>query len=146
MDENGEPLTPPDDDRTPTQEDAPQPTKGPGWVMPEPVFRKSTGYLPKGVEERFRQSLGKDASDNVETGAEPVEGLSAGVAAQPLVGDDEAVGPTASETSPPPKKKRSLLRILLIILGLLLAAAAVTAIAAAGLIWYVFQPSESQTF
>ena len=150
MNENGEPLPPPDDDRTPTQADAPPPGKGERWVMPEPVFRKSTGYLPKSVEERFRQTLHENALDNAETpSAEsdigPPETVAGEIAAQPDLGDDATLD-AKQPNEIAPKKKGGILRILLIILGLLLGAAVIIAIVAAGAIWYFSQTSESQNF
>jgi hypothetical protein len=143
MNENGEPLPPPEDDRTPTQEDAALPKKAEGWTMPEPVFRKSTGYLPKGVAERFKQSQPGGSAD-AEAGFDEAQPAKTGIAEQPYI-TQEPVKATATEvTAPTPKKKGRFLRILLIILGLLLAVGVVVALVVAGLIWYFFQASESQ--
>jgi hypothetical protein len=149
MNENGEPLPPPEDDRTPTQQDAAQPRGAEGWVMPEPVFRQSTGYLPKGVAERFKQSQaaadsGSASSEdgvNESSKAQPAE---AEIADQPHVTEEPIEAAQGEATAPIPRKKGRFLRILLIVLGLLLAAGVVVALAAAGLIWYFFQTSESQ--
>jgi hypothetical protein len=48
MNEDIEPQSPPDEDRTPAQDSstaAAQPAKE--WVMPEPVFRRSDGFDPR---------------------------------------------------------------------------------------------------
>jgi hypothetical protein len=152
MNENGESLPPPDDDRTPTQEDAPPPKRADGWVMPEPIFRKSTGYLPKGVAERFRQAQGDaDVEESANSGdsvGEPphAQPASAEITAQPEVADKPGSAVQAESVTPAPKKKGGFFRILLIIIGLLLAAGVVVAIVAAAVIWYFFQTSESQNF
>ena len=147
MNENGETLPPPDDDRTPTQEDAPSAKGREGWEMPQPVFRQSSGYLPKGVVERYQQA--QQASVDTEPGT--VESGESTVGAE-IPAQPETVAATPAPVaqdevaSPAPKKKSKFLRIVLITLGLILAAADVAAIVAAVVIWYFFQTNESQTF
>src|SRR4030095_16138194 len=102
--ENGVPQGPPDEDRTPTQEDAVQPVKPPqNWVMPQPVFRQTSGYTPKGFvnqapedvvspfpEERSEpRAAPPDEAVNVETPA--------AVSEQPdVLGDDPVAAPPAA--------------------------------------------------
>lgn len=147
MSENGEPLPPPEDDRTPTQEDAPpRPKTAEGWVMPEPVFRQSTGYLPKSVAERFNQeaTAGLASAEGSVDESPTARPAGSAIAEQPHITEEPVVETQTEAAAPTPKKKGRFLRILLIILGLLLAAGMVVAIAAAVVIWYFFQTSESQ--
>ncbi|HYJ90278.1 MAG TPA: hypothetical protein VEV84_03145 [Pyrinomonadaceae bacterium] len=159
MDENNEPQVAPDEDRTPTQQDE-APTKRPseGWVMPEPVFRQSSGYLPKGFEERVRaQTSGAAAVEQpaamekgtAEIPAEPAPSEDE-FAAPPDIAEDSLIGPAAdivaTDETPQPRKKRGFFRWLLIILALLLAVGIIAAIAAVGVFWYFYPASESQTF
>jgi len=162
MDENNVPQLPPDDDRTPTQEDAPAVKKGgEGWVMPEPVFRKSSGYLPKGFEQRVRAAVAMEPAVESNDAAEqevdepspipesqPGEGA---IAEQPDVTEEPAVegamAAPAVESSPAsPRKKRGFFRWLLIVVGFLLAIGIIVALAAVGIIWYFFEKNPIQDF
>ena len=162
MDENNVPQLPPDDDRTPTQEDAPTVNKGgDGWVMPEPVFRKSSGYLPKGFEQRVRTAAATEpaiesndaaAPEVVEPSpmpeSQPAEGA---ISEQPHVTGEPAVegamaAPAAVSSAAPTKKKRGFFGWLLIIIGFLLAIGVVAALAAFGIIWYFFEKNPIQDF
>ena len=142
-----EPLQhqPPDEDRTPTQEDAPAPPKPNEWTMPEPVFRKSSGYLPQGFAERLRPADEAGGQADPE-GAAPASPAAAEmpIAAQPDVDDAAAEAPPPVEIEPVPKKKRGILRVLLMILGLIIAFAAIAAVATIVVFWYFFQTGESQ--
>jgi hypothetical protein len=140
MDEKEEPQIPPDDDRTPTQEDAAPPN---AWVMPDPVFRSSSGYLPKGFEQRYGQSEVPAAEPSVLDAPQ-----TDGIAEQPhLTEEPEATSTTPAEVvSTPPKKKRGFLRVLLMIFGIILAIGAVLAIVGVVLVWYVFRPGDSGNF
>ena len=162
MDENNVPQAPPDDDRTPTQEDAAQVKKGgEGWVMPEPVFRKSSGYLPKGFEQRVRAAAAAEptleASENVdEAGDEqPVAPASVpeddDIATQPHLTDEPSVegamaAPVLETTPAQPRRRRGFFRWLLLIVGVLLVVGAVAALVAFGILWYFYQTSPSQNF
>ena len=162
MDENNVPQLPPDDDRTPTQEDAPTVNKGgDGWVMPEPVFRKSSGYLPKGFEQRVRAAAATEpaiesndaaAPEVVEPSpmpeSQPAEGA---ISEQPHVTGEPAVegamaATAAVSSAAPTKKKRGFFGWLLIIIGFLLAIGVVAALAAFGIIWYFFEKNPIQDF
>jgi hypothetical protein len=137
MDEREEPQFPPDDDKTPTQEDAPGPN---AWVMPQPVFRSSSGYLPKGFEQRYGQSDVPTEEPTV-----PEAAQTDGIAEQPHVTEEPEAANTASAeiAQTPPKKKRGFLRVLMMIVGIILAVGAVLAIVGVILVWYVFRASES---
>ena len=164
MDENNVPQAPPDDDRTPTQQEeadsAQTPRGGAGWVMPEPVFRQSSGYLPKGFEQRVRAAVAEEQPAAAEPAIETAETEAVpgplpeeeSIAEQPDVGADPALeGVMAAPVSgsvpeAPVKKRRGFFRWLLIIVGVLLAIGAVAALVAVGIIWYFFQAGESQNF
>lgn len=145
MSENGVAPVPPEDDRTPTQEDlapaaAPEPA---GWVMPEPVFRRSDGYTPSvafpGNED---ETVTPDHIASLPDSDAP-QTAGSGVAEQPDI--TEEPNPVSAEpVVTPTKKKRSWFRIFLIVLGVLLVVAAATAIITAVALGYFLQVSESQ--
>jgi hypothetical protein len=161
MDENNVPQAPPDDDRTPTQEDAAPVRKGGDWVMPEPVFRKSSGYLPKGFEQRVRAAAAAepapDTNEVADDTGEPAAMPAAvpeedGIAEQPHVTEEPTAegvvmaAPVTETTAASPKKRRGFFGWLLIIVGVILIAGAVAAIATFGVLWYFFQTSPSENF
>jgi hypothetical protein len=146
MSENGVAPAPPEDDRTPTQEDlapiaVPEPAS---WVMPQPVFRRSDGFTPRvafgGNEDETV------TPDNVVTSLEhdavPAE---AEVAEQPDITEEPNLASAdADAVAVPTKKKRSWLRIFLIVVGIVLLVAAATTIIAMVALGYFLQVSESQ--
>jgi hypothetical protein len=145
MSENGIAPAPPEDDRTPTQEDlapvaVPQPA---GWVMPQPVFRRSDGYTPGSAfagNEDETVTPDHVASSLDGEAPEPTE---SGVAAQPDI--TEEPNPVSAEPVViPAKKKRSWFRIFLIILGIVLLVAAATAVITMVALGYFLQIPESQ--
>jgi len=143
MTENGVAQVPPDEDRTPTQEDAPPVTPPNAWSMPEPEFRRSDGYTP---------GTGWVTGDNESTAAEPglhvsedasVDVNPAPIAEQP--DPDEVIEASDADAKPAPvKKKGGFFRVLLIILGIVAIALVTAAIVTALVLWYFFQVSESQ--
>lgn len=143
MTENGVAAVPPDEDRTPTQEDAPPIKPADTWVMPEPVFRRSDGYTPGGMRPGSEdETLMPDAAED--SGDAAADGSPAPIAEQPHLSEEPATGDEVSEPSEPIKAKRGFVRVLLVILGvgalILIAAAIVFAV----VFWYFFQVSESQ--
>lgn len=150
MDENSEPQIPPDDDRTPTQEDAPPPPKKPdAWVMPEPVFRQTSGYLPKGFEKNFepgRSDLPDDASAEALTAEELASGPAPApaVAAQPDLSEAILSQELADEPVSSVRTKSRGWRVLFIVLGFGIVILIVLAIIAGVVFWYFYQASESQ--
>jgi hypothetical protein len=146
MSENGIAPAPPEDDRTPTQEDlapvaVPQPA---GWVMPQPVFRRSDGYTPgsafAGNED---ETVTPDHVASSPNGEEP-EAVESGVAAQPDITEEPNASAAIVEPFVPVKKKRSWFRIFLIILGIVLLVAAATTIITMVALGYFLQIPESQ--
>jgi hypothetical protein len=165
MDENNEPQAPPDDDRTPTQQDEEAAKEKPagGWAMPEPVFRSSSGHLPKAFEERVRQSQGQAAETAAEVPTAEVPAaipeddesalvdplpdppVGAAIAAQPDMDALEEQPAAPAEVLPMKPKKRGFFKVLLLVLGLILAFALIGAIVTGGVIYYFYQTSESQS-
>jgi hypothetical protein len=149
MSENGEPQVPPDNDRTPAQEDLPPPVKpADEWIMPQPVFRRSSGYSfkdrPQPVESTEPAPIPEtDDGPPDEIAADDVEEPPAGVSEQPVVTEEVPDQPVEA-TSPQPRKKRGFFRVLLIIIGILAFLAAVAAVGMVVMFWYFFQVSESQ--
>lgn len=144
MSENGVAPAPPEEDRTPTQEDlapiaVPQPA---GWEMPQPVFRRSDGYTPRtafnGNED---ETVMPDRSETAPDADTPVT-AAAGVAEQPDITEEPPV--SAEPVLIPAKKKRSWFRIFLIVLGIVLLVAAATAVIAMVALGYFLQIPESQ--
>ena len=130
----------------PTEEDVnttppnPQPANGKsGWTMPEPVFRKTSGYLP--------QDELKAANDNDTTAEMPAPDLDAVIEPQPDIGepaDDPLSAERAQATAAVPAK-RSGAKLLLIVLGLLLALGLIVVLIAAVYILYLI-PNSDATF
>ena len=58
----------PEDDVNTTPPNPGQNSAKSGWSMPEPVFRKTSGYLPQGFEKKFSQDEVKsDVDDDTST-------------------------------------------------------------------------------
>lgn len=149
MSENGAAPIPPEDDRTPTQEDlapvaVPEPA---GWVMPQPVFRRSDGYTPAvafaGNEDETVTPDHIASSPN----GDAAKAAESGVAAQPDITDiTEEPNASSAVVEPfvPAKKKRGWFRIILIVFGILLLVAAATAIITMVALGYFLEIPESQ--
>ena len=109
-----------------------------GWSMPEPVFRKTSGYLPQGYENRFPQGDAKDDSNS--TAEMPAPEIAADVEPQPEIADhpEKTVAANGAVAAP---KKGSGLKVLLIILGVLVAIGAAVVVAAAIFLYMMPVPS-----
>jgi len=143
MTENGVAQVPPDEDRTPTQEDAPPVTPpAEAWVMPEPVFRQSEGYTPKAPRPTPDDDPATTERD-MHASEDAVANPAAPIAEQPLLAD-VVTDPPANVTFIGPKKKGGFLRMLLLIIGIGAIALVVAAVVTAIVFWYFFQVSESQ--
>jgi hypothetical protein len=119
-----------------------------GWKMPEPVFRKTSGYLPQGFEKRFSQDDIRPAADDNDSTAEmPAPELSGDIEPQPDIGEtlepEIAAEPTAAAAAAP--AKRSGAKVVLLVLGLLLALGLVVVLAAAVYLFYLM-PNPDATF
>jgi hypothetical protein len=142
MTENGVAQVPPDEDRTPTQEEAP-PVKPPdGWVMPEPVFRQTDGYTPNAPRPDPVENTAP-AEQDLHVSEDASANPAAPIAEQPVLGEETA--DLASDAAPlTTKKKGGFFRVLLIVLGIGAIALVTAAIVTALVFWYFFQVSESQ--
>jgi hypothetical protein len=88
-----------------------------GWSMPEPVFKKTSGYLPQGYENLFPKAS-VDANSTVEMPAADVE-------PQPQIADHAEDAIPANGAVAAASKKSSGLKMVLMILGVLFAIALV---------------------
>ncbi|MFL6467019.1 MAG: hypothetical protein ACJ72Z_03585 [Pyrinomonadaceae bacterium] len=88
-----------------------------GWTMPEPVFRKTSGYLPQGYENKFGEVDLKSGADETESTAEMP---APDIGPQPDIAEhsDSAAAAAPAVAAP---KKGSAAKVVLTILGLLLA-------------------------
>lgn len=116
------------------------------WKMPDPVFRKTSGYLPEGFEKRYPQAEIKGVDDTVSTDSMPRPDLTVDVGPQPDIGDaaESASSPdtAASATAP---KRGSGLRIALWIIGLLAAIGLIAVFIAVVYVLFL-SPSANGTF
>lgn len=138
MDDEHNPEFPPKEDSTadPPSVDSPEEKAKSGWTMPEPVFRQTSGYLPKGFEKKVFESDSPkplpDAPNEIlsnlyappETESPPVDEQPTSPAGpeiqpQPEISEqftiDQINAAPAAETKP----KSGLLRVILIVLGVL---------------------------
>jgi hypothetical protein len=146
MSENGAAPAPPEEDRTPTQEDlAPvaMPQAAGGWVMPQPVFRQSDGYTPRTAFNGNEDDTVMPDPSPAAPDAEAAVKAESGVAAQPDI-TEEPNPVSADPVTIPVKKKRSWFRIFLIIIGIVLLVAGATAIILMVALGYFLQIPESQ--
>ena len=139
----------------PTEEDVnttppnPQMSDGKGgWTMPEPVFRKTSGYLPQGYEKRFSQDdIRSSADDNDSTAEMPAPELSADIEPQPDISETHDAAFTAQAAAPvaAAPAKRSAAKFLLIALVLFVALGLIVVLAAAVYLYYLM-PNPDATF
>jgi hypothetical protein len=141
-------------DAAPTEEDVnttpPNPPAKDGnsgsWTMPEPVFRKTSGYLPQGFEKRYSQDEIKSSTDDYDSTAEmPTPELAADIEPQPEIPDLLEEGSAMSQSPVAVPRKSSAAKVIFTILGLLLALALVVVFIA--VVYYFFlMPSSDSTF
>lgn len=129
------------------------------WRMPEPVFRQSTGHLPRGFQKQFPGNEDETAEPTSAASSANVNGAGAAASAPapaPAVPSEPAseiqpqpdiIEDTAPEQEPAsvPPVERSRMRIFLVVMGIL--AMAVFAIAFVAVIYYLFfyLPGESNS-
>jgi hypothetical protein len=131
------------------------------WRMPEPVFRQSSGYLPKGFEKRFGSDangaeavataeVAAPANTGAEEGSAPAEPPPAAAAVTDIQPQpdltEEFPAENAFEPAPATPQRSRGMRIFLGLLGI--AAMIIFAVAFVSLIVYLFfyYPSNSQPF
>ena len=107
-----------EDDVNTTPPNPPAKDSKTGWSMPEPVFKKTSGYLPQGYEKLFPQTSVDDSNSTAEMPAADVE-------PQPDIADhtDDAEPGSGAVAAAP--KKSSGLKMVFMILGVLFAIALV---------------------
>jgi hypothetical protein len=118
-----------------------------GWKMPEPVFRKTSGYLPQGFEKRFSQDEIKDsAEDNDSTAEMPVPEFAGAIEPQPELDhtDDSFNAEAASVTATAPRKSSGT-KLIFTVVGLILAFALVAVLLAIAYFLY-YMPASDGTF
>lgn len=71
------------------------------WLMPEPVFRKTSGRLPQGFEKELENAKAEHAASNPEPSKEVVDEIS-----------------KTATSNAEPKPKSSTLKLVLVLLGL----------------------------
>jgi hypothetical protein len=110
----------------------PAAAKAPGqWVMPEPVFRKTSGILPQGFTDRYGHLAALDAPtedpaamDDVPTENSAASPPAPATAAAPLVEAQPDISELVAEVAPPQpaaaprKKKNTAFRLVFSLLGL----------------------------
>jgi hypothetical protein len=117
-----------------------------GWSMPEPVFRKSSGFLPQGFEKRFSQDeIKSSANDRDSTGELLAPEMAADIEPQPEIPDILEDGPTMDQSTVAAPKRGSAAKVIFTILGLLLVLALVVVFIA--VVYYLFlMPGPDSTF
>lgn len=136
-----------DIDQTPTQEEPPTPVSSDVWTMPEPVFKKTSGYLPQGFNRTFDPAPQGNEDTTVEQPKPEVSQPQAAVAEQnvpdvepqPDVIEDGILDSSISaQPLATPKKKGVFGRILMILLALIIVV--LMAAVVVGVIWFVYWP------
>lgn len=134
-------------DTTPTQAAEPKASAAGGaWSMPEPVFKKTSGYLPQGFNKEFTPAPRKGNEDT--TVEQPKPDISQPQAAehvpdvepQPDVIEDGSLESAISSPPPRPQKKGIVGRILMILLALIIVV--LMAAVVVGVIWFVWPRPE----
>lgn len=108
-----------------------------GWTMPDPVFRKTSGYLPQGYEKKFSQEEIKSEVDDDSSTASmprPVGLTDVDVEPQPEIADHHEE-PVATAT-PPTAKKGGAMKVVFSLFGILVALGLLLVFIA--LIYYLF--------
>lgn len=138
----------------PTEEDVnttppnPQMADGKGgWKMPEPVFRKTSGYLPQGFEKRYSQEESRSSADDSESTADmTAPDLSADIEPQPEISEvpNMTVSAASAAVAAAPRK-RSGAKLVLLVFGLILALGLLVVAAAVFYLFYIL-PTPDATF
>ena len=130
MSEEATPKAQPNEDDVNTTPPNPPAKDGKAaWTMPEPVFKKTSGYLPQGYEKLFPKAEVDDSNSTAEMPAVDVE-------PQPEIADqgDAALSENGAAAVAP--KKSSGLKMVFMVLGTLFAIALVVVFIA--VIYFLF--------
>lgn len=144
----------PDIEETPTRPEPPKPVPSGVWAMPEPVFKKTSGYLPQGFNQPFDPLRQGDENTTVEqpkpdldeeSHAAPEPATVPEVEPQPDVlaeiGAEFDISPVPAS---PPQKKGGLGRVLMVLLALLIVVLMIAVVV--GVVWFVLLPTPDATF
>ena len=122
------------------------------WEMPKPIFQQSTGYLPRGFQDRLADAAPQGAAGiPMQPGASAVPpppaveiSNSPDIQPQPNLAEDFIIDEPVLAAAPPKKKRSPAAQLILVLLGIF--AMAVFAIGFVALVYYLFfyHPSESQ--
>jgi len=140
------PPEPPDEDELSTTPPNPalETEEDTGWKMPKPVFRKTSGYLPKGFAKQSQDEVKQNVDDDISTASmEKPTGLS-DVEPQPDIHESDP-GLEQPAIVEKPIKKSGAGRVILTIFLLLLALGLVAVFL--GVVYFLFfLPSGDTTF
>lgn len=147
MSDEQTPASSPDGAPPVTSENVEVPAATPGqWVMPKPVFRESSGYLPRGFEKLYGQAADGSAATAVAAAVTTEEPAADEVEVLPQPDLAEEVVYAEPEPPAPAKTRSTAMRITLLVLGLLAMAAIVAIFLVAVYFLFFNHPSESQVF
>jgi len=112
-----------------------------GWKMPEPVFRKTSGYLPQGYENKFSQAdVKRSVEDDISTASMPRPENAADVQPQPAIPDtDEMKLPVMNQPVTTAPRKGGGSKVVFILLALIIAVGMVGAALVAAYFLYPLQ-------
>jgi hypothetical protein len=135
----------PEDDVNTTPPNPGQNSAKSGWSMPEPVFRKTSGYLPQGFEKKFSQDEVKsDVDDDTSTASMSRPNELSDVEPQPEISEVIEEAPVLAAPKPEPKKGGAM-KVIFSVFGILIALGLVLVFIA--VVYYLFlMPSSSSTF
>lgn len=132
----------PEEDMNTTPPNPPQAGGKAGWSMPEPIFKKTSGYLPQGFEKKFSQDdIKQDVDDDTSTASMPRPVGLTDVEPQPEIAE---IVPDTPEVAVQPKPQRGgVMKVVFSLFGLLVALALVLIFIA--VIYYLFLMPEQST-
>jgi hypothetical protein len=137
------PESDPVDEMNTTPPNPPQ-SSGGGWSMPDPIFKKTSGYLPQGYEKKFSQEeIKTEVDDDTSTASMPRPVGLTDVEPQPEIA--EIVADTPVVAAEPQPKKSGAAKVVFSLFGILVAIALVLIFIA--VVYYLFMmPQPSSTF
>ena len=142
MSEEAIPLaTPSEDDVNTTPPNPPAKDTKTGWSMPEPVFRKTSGYLPQGFTDKFDQTpVPLKNGDSESTAEMPAPEIGP----QPEIDSSETPKVSAASVQTAPKKS-STAKVVFMVLGVIFALGLVALFIA--VVYFLFlMPKPEDTF
>jgi len=134
-------AAPSEDDVNTTPPNPPAKDTKTGWSMPEPVFRKTSGYLPQGYADKFDQTPVPVRNGDSESTAEMP---APDIGPQPDIDSSETpnMSTAAVQTAP---KKSSTAKVVFTVLGVIFALALIAVFIA--IVYFLFlMPKPEDTF